>query len=277
MNKRSLIGLTFLFLLLFGPLVMDAGPLKFRLFGSGNYIQGGDLNRGLQGWTDYWKANYNAQGYTQQTGSFNPVHQGFDVGGDVILLLSSHWGLGLGTEYIMATKSSTLTFQSATKEINWEILGKVEAVPAKLSLFYFIPVKDSLTIIFHAGVGYYSAKTRLESRSDSEYLIDANATGIGYHGGIGLEMKLFTGVYFFVEGAGRYASLSGFRGKVTITGDGGWDGKLYYWEAKHTYIDNFGYIDLLVGPPSGPAFKFVREAKIDFNGFSLRAGISIRL
>lgn len=277
MSKRMLAGLTLLFLLLVAPLAMEAGRLKLRIFGGGDYLQGGDLNRGLQGWTDYWKANYNAQGYTQQTGSFNPINLGLNVGGDVILLLSQHWGFGMGTEYIMATKSSALTFQSATKEITWDILGKVQAMPAKLSLFYFIPVKDSLTIIFHAGAGYYSAKTRLESSQDSEYIIDASATGIGYHAGLGLEMKLFTGVHLFVEGAGRYASLSGFRGKVMITGDGGWDGKLYYWEAKHTYIDNFGYIDLLVGPPSGPAFKFVREAKIDFSGFSLRAGISIKL
>lgn len=277
MNKRTLVGLALLFLLFVAPLAMEAGPLKFRIFGGGDYLQGGDLNRGLQGWTDYWKANYNAQGYTQQTGSFNPINLGLNIGGDVILLLSPHWGLGLGTEYIMATKSSALTFQSATKEITWDILGKVQAMPAKLSLFYFIPVKDSLTIIFHAGTGYYSAKTRLESRSDIEYIIDANATGVGFHGGLGLEMKLFTGVHFFVEGAGRYAALSGFKGKTTITGDGSWDGTLYYWEAKHNYIDNYGYIDLVGGPPSGAAVKFVREAKIDFSGFSLRAEISIRI
>lgn len=277
MNKRSIVGSMLLFLMLVAPLATAASPLKLRIFGGGDYLQGGDLNRGLQGWTDYWKANLNAQGYTQQTGSFNPVHLGLNVGGDVILLLSPHWGLGLGTEYIMATKSSALTFQSTTKVINWDILGKAQALPAKLSLFYFIPLTDSLTITFHAGAGYYSAKTRLGSKQESDYIIDANGTGIGYHGGIGLEIKFFTGASLFIEGAGRYATLSGFEGNVTIDGDHAWDGKLYYWEAKHTYIDNYGYIDLLMGAPGGSAFKFVRDAEIDFSGFSLRAGIAIRL
>ncbi|MCX6558201.1 MAG: hypothetical protein NTW95_12365 [Candidatus Aminicenantes bacterium] len=281
MNKKTFVGLTLLSLLLIAPLKMEASAFKFRIFGGGIYLQGGDLNSGLQGWTDYWKAYRNLQGYTQQTGSFNPVHFGLNVGGDVILQLSPHWGLGVGTEYIMATKSSVFAFQSLTKQINWNILGKVQAVPAKLSVFYFMPVKDSLTIVIHAGAGYYSAKTRLESLTDvdpnMEYIIDASAQGTGFHGGLGLELKLSTGVHFFIEGVGRYASLSGFKGKTSITGDGSWDGKLYYWEATKSFIDNYGYIDLLVSPPTVPSVNFVREAKIDFSGLSLRAGIVVIL
>lgn len=281
MKRKTLAGLTLVLVLFFGPLGIRANALKFRIFGGGNYLQGGDLNRGLQGWTDYWKANWNAQGRTQKSGAFNPIHLGLNVGADIIFQLSPNWGVGLGTELVMASKSSALVFQSSNKIINWDILGKVSTIPVKLSVFYSLPIKDSLTLVFHAGAGYYSAKTRLESRQDFdsniEYIIDCSAAGIGFHGGLGLEMKLSKTVNLFIEGTGRYASLSGFTGKVMIDGQNSWDGKLFYWEAKTSFIDNYGYIDLLGNPPGGANVKFVRDAKIDFSGFSLRAGILINL
>ncbi len=268
-------------ILILVPAAANASLFSFCVYGGGAYLAGGDLNKGLQGWADYWKAARNYQGYTKQTGSFNPVHLGPNAGADVIFYLSPNWGVGIGTEYLVASKKSNFTFQSATQTLNWEYLGKLSALPVKVSVFYILPLSDRLTLGFHAGAGYYWANARLESRQDInpniEYIIDSSAKGVGYHGGISLEMKLCSGVNLLFEAAGRYAALSGFTGTVTITGAGGWEGTLRYWEDKTTYLDHYGYIDLTTDPPSGPTFKLVRDAKIDFSGVSLRAGIVIRI
>jgi hypothetical protein len=282
MHKKisSAVGLVLLFVFL--PRAMDVAVFSIRLYGGGTYLQGGDLNSGLKGWTDFYKAYYGTYGYPQQTGSFNPVHLGFHGGGDLIFHLTERFGIGLGAEYLMATKSSTMTFQSTNTSMTWKILGKPSAVQAKASLFYFVPLGKSVSVSLHAGVSYYWAQTRLESHSASEgttidYIIDSSAKGVGYHGGLGLEWNLSSSLSFLIEGGARYAVLSKFDGSVTMVGLGGWNGRLYYWGATTSFLNNYNYIDLLIAAPGGPGFTFVREAKIDFGGFSLRAGFVLKL
>jgi hypothetical protein len=281
-NKKLHAAAAILALLVLIPITARAAGLTIRLYSGVNYLQGGDLNGGLQGWTDYWKGSYRQSGYPNQAGSFNPVHLGFLGGGDLIFQLSPRFGIGLGAEYFEASKSSTLTFQSTSSNLTWTIAGKPSAVPVKASLFYFVPLGKNVTLSIHGGAGYYWAQTRLESNTVSaapviEYLIDAKAAGVGFHGGFGLEWKLFPKVNFLVEAVGRYASLTGFEGETTIVGSGSWKGKLYYWEATNSYLARYAYIDLLGGPPSGAAILSLREAKIDFSGICLRGGIVIRL
>jgi hypothetical protein len=280
-NKKFHV-IAFLALFVFLPTASKAAGLTIRLYSGGNYLQGGDLNGGLNGWTDYWKASYRESGYPNQAGSFNPVHLGFLGGGDLIFQLSPRFGIGLGAEYFEAAKSSTLTFQSTSSNLTWTIMGKASALPAKASLFYFIPLGRNVTLSVHGGIGYYWAQTRLESHLMStapviDYLIDAKAKGLGYHGGLGLEWKLFPKVNFLIEAVGRYASLTGFEGETTIVDSGSWKGKLYYWEASNSYISKYDYIDLLAGAPGGTGLLLARDAKIDFSGICLRGGIVIRL
>lgn len=78
MNKKIRSGVLLLLLFVFLPKAMNAAVLTIRLYGGGTYLQGGDLNSGMKGWADYWKAYYKLQGYLQQTGSFVPVHLGFN-------------------------------------------------------------------------------------------------------------------------------------------------------------------------------------------------------
>jgi len=279
MNKKAVLILALLLLFVFLPCGAAASVLSLRFFGGGTYLRGGDLNDGMKGWADFWKANYQIIGYPTQSGSFNPLHYGYEFGGDIIVHLTDRFGIGLGAEFIQASKSSVLTFQSATSSFTWTIVGKPSAIPVKVSLFYGLPLGNGAAVSLHAGAGYYSAKARLESstRADenTDYLIDSSAKGVGYHAGLGLELRLFPKVYFLVEGYGRYAVLSGFEGSVTMHPEGGWKGKLYYWGASKSYLERYNYIDLTIGAPEGVIF--VREAKVDYSGFSLRGGFVIRL
>jgi hypothetical protein len=97
--NKKLHAAAVLALFVFLPMDAKAAGLTIRLYSGGNYLQGGDLNGGLNGWTDYWKASYRESGYPNQAGSFNPVHFGFLGGGDLIFQLSPRFGIGLGAEY----------------------------------------------------------------------------------------------------------------------------------------------------------------------------------
>jgi len=281
MNKKFGLGILLVLFFAFLPKTAEAGRLSFRVYGGGSYLLGGDLNDGLQGWADFWKANYPYIGHPYKAGTYNPVHLGINIGGDVIFKISPRFGVGLGTEFLMAKRTTNMTFQP---DIDWDYFGKPSAIPIKVSGYYYLPAGNRLKVVLHAGLGYYLAKARLESHvkppNDIDYVIDSSASGIGFHGGVGLEWELSTRLSLFVEGAGRYASFSGFEGTTTVTdssGSGSWKGKLYYFGATKSYIENYNYIDLLGGEPGGSGLKFKREAKVDFSGFSLRLGAVVRL
>lgn len=256
-------------------------PISFRLYGGASFIGGGDLNDGLQGWADYWKANYPHIGHPYIAGAYNPVHLGVDLGIDVLYQISPRVSVGLGAEFLMAKRTTNMTFQP---DIDWAYFGQPSAVPIKLSGFYFLPAGNRLKVVLHAGLGYYLAKARLESHvkppNAIDYVIDSSAAGIGFHGGVGLEWEFSSHLSLLIEGAGRYASISGFEGTTTVTdssGSGSWDGKLYYFGASRSYAADYNYIDLLAGEPGGSWLKFKRDAKVDFSGFALRLGIIVRL
>jgi hypothetical protein len=282
MNRKLGLGVLLVLFFAFFPRTVEAGPISFRLYSGVNYLQGGDLNDGLQGWANYWIAAYNVYGHPYQTGSFKAVHLGVNFGGDVVLHITPRIGIALGTEYLMAKRTSTLTFQP---DMTWDYFGRPSAVPAKLSLYYFTPPAGTrFMVVFHAGLGYYWAKARLESHTKSaspiDYIIDSSASGIGFHGGFGIEWSLSAKLSLFIEGTGRYASISGFEGTTTVTdssGSGSWKGKLYYFGSSASVLAKFNYIDLLTAAPSGPGFSFTREAKVDFSGYGLRVGVVVKL
>ncbi len=282
MNPIRRAGLTVILIAILVLPAWSAEHFTLRIYGGGNYLSGGDLNRGLQGWADYWSAFRTNQGYTQQTGAFQPVHFGLNAGGDLMFHLNPHLALGIGTELVSASKTTTFDYRSSSASIDWEYSGKPSAVPIKLSVFYSLPLGDRLKARFHAGAGYYFAKAKIDSRTESntnaDYLIDSKAQGVGYHGGMALEIKILEGLNVFLEAAGRILTLSGFEGSVTMGGGApAWEGTLRYWEASSTSISRYGYLDLTIAPPSGKAIFFVRDAKIDFSGASLRLGLAITL
>ena len=283
MTRLPWIGVLFILVVSWFPPAAGAAPgrISFRIYGGGAYVSGGDLNDGLQGWADFWKANYAYQGSPYKAGAYKPVHVGFDFGGEVVFSITSRLGIGLGAEFLRAKQTTNMTFQP---DIDWTFSGEPSVVPVKLSIFYGLPAGKSFRVVLQAGLGYYFAQARLESHRKPprliDYVIDSSAKGLGYHGGLGLEWDLSPRFALFIEAAGRYAPISGFTGKTTVTdssGTGSWDGKLYYFGASASYIQSYNYIDLLAGEPGGAGLKFKREAKVDFSGLAARLGIAVRL
>ncbi len=78
---------------------------------------------------------------------------------------------------------------------------------------------------------------------------------------------------FFLDGRGRYARIKGFEGTEKGMEAGS------TWQDKGTlfYLEGSDYPVLFIKEEMPTGYRVAREANIDFNGFSLLAGIKLRL
>lgn len=255
--------------------------LGLKISGGVGYFFGGDIDKGIRGLFDATADFLSSAGYTldKRTESF---HTALDMSVDIIFYVKPQFGIGLGTGLIRANKTNLLIVmgQEILLEYQIGIIPKVSAIPIRLGLFFILPINRSFSISFNGGTSLYLAKYsyNLASLWDSMDNIyqSANAKGFGLHAGIGLDIKMNQRVAFVIEGQGRYAKISNFKGKETKKEVVGRDyvyseenGTLYYLDdGEHPYLA------ILKEEPSG--IKTTRKALFDLGGFTLRAGLIIK-
>jgi len=288
-RKMSVLVLPVLFLLalaLMVPASANAQGVALKLFGGYDYLNGGDVNDGLKGAVDLYKAIIPMGGYTA-SGDYKSFHNAWDVGGDLIIYLTPVVGIGLGAGYIQTLGSaSDVSFaKPATPTLTMSLDPKVTAIPLRASLYVSIPMGSAVHLSLHAGAAYYFAKMqfvwRLAQSSDWEQMqFKTDGNGFGFHGGLGLEINLASNLALVLEGTGRIANIGGFSGTGIFTSSGGSSitttGKLYYYKYNYGMLGILPEIDIRDTVPSGVPYSDVREAKLDLSGFAARAGLVIR-
>jgi len=248
----------------------------FRLAGGLNMLDGGDLNTGAEGWFNSWETLAHHGGYGT-SGEFSPAKLGLNFSGDFIFKFNESLGVGIGAGMLSASKESVMTVSGvgggdATHQI------KASAVPLRLGLFYYLPIGPTMNVVFNAGLGYYLAKANftmiLTGAGTSTVEFDTSGGGIGFHGGLGLEIALGSNLGILVDLSGRFASFAGFEGKQINDGTT-MSGKLWAFDSS-SYLGNFHAIIVQAPTPSGPGISHAAEAKVSFTGFSLVAGFFFR-
>jgi len=269
--------------------------LRVKLTGGLGYFLGGDIGRGIKGMYDQKTDFLSSQGFFLE-GDPKSFHGDFEFTSDIIIDITPNLGIGFGSGYLRANSPSTLTFyKEALVYILEEMASVLEigVIPLRVGLFYSIPIHRLFNISLNGGTGIYLAKysyslgsTWYGSGSTWEDINEighvANATGLGFHGGIGLELNLNRRAVFLIECQGRYAKFGHFKGTETILewgalGPAGYrnffttvkEGSLYYLEDKN-------YPRLVISKEKPSGFNSVKKANFDFSGFSIRAGIKIR-
>ena len=261
------------------------GSLSLRFYGGLNYLSADEFNQGLAGWLDIWGYAAALQGLPGKT-NFLGAHWGAQAGVDLLIPLDSRLALGLGAGTLSASARSLTDFPSNdVVPSSHEIKVRPWAVPLRAGLHYLVPVSNGLDIRFQAGAAYYLARAEAEySREWSDYRekdrYSLKSRGWGYQGGIGLELRLIRWAAIFLEGQYRYAKISDFSGSVETTsseeGQIRREGELYFFDYKLAEDALFTLIDVLDQEPSGPAFLNVKKAVVDFSGFSLNLGLTLR-
>jgi YHS domain-containing protein len=240
----------------------------------------GDLDEGAQGQADLYSAQLGVPA-DRDVGS---VRSGLLFGGEIGIPLSEGFYLALGAEFISRGRESVLAFArtgSAESDV-FTTHPKFTALPIRASVIMY--PADFLYV--RVGAAYYFASADYYYKFErgttwQEWTGEAKASGLGILGGIGLDWRLGTIFSFIVEMTGHYAPISGFEGSGTFQDSTlqtpvTEEGTLYAYDAKALGQTAYPQLYIRSQLPSGAGVENAREAKIDFSGLVLRAGIKIR-
>ena len=262
--------------------------LSLKLTGGMTYFSGGDVGVGTRGMYDQNSDFLLSQGFFLEVDPWS-FHIGSELTGDLIIDITSKLGIGFGSGNIHANNTSILTFyKEALIYDRYQItsISGINVIPIRVGLFFSIPIHRLFNISLNGGTGIYFAKYNYSLGSTWENINDighvAKATGLGFHGGIGLELNLHRRAVFFIECQGRYAKISNFKGTESITE---WGELIYagrrgfittFEEGSLYYLEDKTYPGLVISKDIPTGFNSVEKAVFDFSGFSIRAGIKIR-
>ncbi len=295
MRKKVVLAATVLFvslaLFLWPSPATGAGPgtkpvLVFRFFGGLGYQTIGDINTGLKGFSD---AAIHELGLGAAGGGYAEAHYGFDAGGDVLFQFGPHFGLGIGAGYLRTKRASRLNLMPADPALHDEVITfspVVSAVPFRLSAFAFVPLGGAVRLSLNIGPEWYLASARTEIMDNfpgwwwNQRENKVKGSGIGLHGGVGLELRLSEGLSFLLEGQGRLAKIDELTGTRRYWNSFGFEeaeeGTLYAWTDLWTFAP-FPLVGVHATAPSDPWVRDVRKAVLDLSGWSVVAGFVVRI
>jgi hypothetical protein len=245
--------------------------------GGGSFVSGGDLNDGSQGLVDY-------RSYTlvaQPQGETKPAHLSYILGGELNLALSSRFSLGIGVDYFLGEKESSVEFPDDPSSETITVHPKMQAVPLRLALSYY-PLRNFYVKI---GVEYYLAKCSYYYRfqrvgSWEEWRGEATAQDLGALAGLGFEFELTPSLNFIIEATIRYARVSGFTGRDRSKDSTGMnhieEGTLYFYRVQTAGEDSYPHLFIRENTPTEAGVFDPREAVINFSGLSLKTGFKIK-
>ncbi len=252
----------------------------------------GDINNHLESYD-----NYIAKLTDYKGGRIKQIHLVSDLEGELRLDISPKFALSIGTGYIAGKNKSEFETTGPPQspfgyQHKFSFEPKIKIIPLKLGIYYTLPLRFGINLFLNGGLGYYFSKAYLLKyhmllyggwgEDYDEY--DVSSNGLGVYGGIGFERNIGKSFALVLEFQGRYARIKNLKGKRSYYP--AWqppieeEGILYVGER---HLTNYGYDryrpELIISPsrPSGDEFRNIREAVLDLSGFSLRAGIRIRL
>ena len=258
--------------------------LRVKLTGGVDFFNAGDIGKGTKGSFDSTSDFLSSEGYTLDKRR-EPFHSAYDVSGDVILYVTPKLGIGLGVGYIFAHNTNLIIISGGNIASFREISScpEIAAVPIRLGLFFTLPIHRLFSISFNSGTSLfltrYSYSLSTGWKDQKNIFQTATARNLGFHGGIELEVNISRRAIFFIEGQGRYAKISNFKGEEIVSEWGVTQSYIGYVHSKENgtlyYLEKgkYSYLAIREQEPSG--FETVRKATFDLTGFSLRVGLIV--
>jgi len=275
--------------------------LSLKLQGGWAYISGGNVNPGAQGFFDWGKIYFAPPEGGSIEGDFSPLHQGYEISGDIIFQLTPTIGIGIGAGYLqMSSKLYDYIMmidydasQPFSLHYDFSEGMKLEGIPIRLGLFWSLHVSGKINVTADAGLSYY-VRTRYHAEwitlqyastgmhPFQRFLTTASKANfpLGLHGSMGIEYRLLRNLGIFVEARGCYARFRGLEGTTTSEAGnlaGGLlpefteNGTLFYDETPN--LPGAPRLIMVQSEPDGE----LHRAVVDFSGVSLQMGFRIRL
>lgn len=245
--------------------------------GGGFYLSGGDLNTGLQGLADYYRISLGSSSDENP----EPIHLSAVVGGDILFGITPVFSVGLGADYIIGKKKSSVVY--AEDPLAWTLTAQpeIKALPVRFALIFH----PQPFISFKAGIEYIFAQCRYAYRMESgetweEWIGNATSGGLGLTAGIGVDQKVTPFASLFCELFARYARISSFEGTSEYRASSGLesaeDGFLYSYQGEVTEGTTYPLLFIREREPTEAGVSEVEKAVLDLSGFGFRLGIKFR-
>jgi hypothetical protein len=245
--------------------VISAGGTDFslRLYGGWGYASGGDLNKGINGWREY----YGDRRGKEFTSLYNlgTMHSAAELGAEAILALSQRWSLSLGIGSVSQETSGQIFTRLVRREgplesfpDPWQVDFEEESerrprytrltIPVTLTLDYALVLGRRWTVTAGCGGGIYWGRLDLEESynitsetiaeeptangvvqyidrlsTTGEYSEKLRATGFGLHGRLGIECRLSSSTFLTVAVLGRWVNMKGWEGNRRDASDWQWE------------------------------------------------------
>jgi opacity protein-like surface antigen len=245
----------------------------------------GEVNAALVGWRDGLKQTADVDPNMQfVSGDGGRLRLGVDFEAELVLSFSRWIKLGLSAGYgygSLDEKATLLTIEQAGTLFEQARPTKVSAFPFLVSGYFNLPLGRKFNVYLRAGVGAIQA--RYVSREAQKKVTDtrftypaydnAKAGRLTYLGGLGLSYSFDQSLGFFIEAAAQFARVDGFTGENLLEQKG----ILYSYEE---YLPQAGFwrptMHVLSEEPGGANVRNVREAVVDFGGYSIKIGLLLR-
>lgn len=244
-----------------------------------------EVNLALAGWEEKIKREVSSQtNWSFEAGEIPPLHLGFTFEGELTVFLTPRLALGVGAGYVYSDLNEQDTLLSINKEDathNYARPTKVSAYPITFLGYLFFPLGSKFNIYFKGGAGIIQAKyvgrEAVKRAEEIRFFYPsfemAEANRSTYLGGLGFDYKFDPSLGFFIEATAQSAKVSGFSGENRL----GEKGNLYIFEEYIPELDFWqAKMQVLPQEPGGENFRSVREATVDFSGFSVKIGIMLK-
>ncbi len=233
--KKVILALTLLTIISSeGILFPDDGFFSIKLSGGMSKLyDGGDLKKWFQEEKAYFDWLGTQQNYT--TKSSYPFKQDEPEGNfEIIFKPLNYVGISLGLGYMKRSWNSSAEINYnyggnlGSEKIELSSKEELNAFPVTLSLIFSVPYKFFRGSIF-AGGGYYFSNLKFNNESkyfwqnfpgkeNYRHHYKSNLTtrtgGIGFHGGIGLEVKIISHLSLSIDAIFRSVVLNDVKGEL---------------------------------------------------------------
>jgi hypothetical protein len=255
--------------------------LSLKITGNWSSFSSGDIDTGSAGMFDQVRDYVTSLGYTVQSQKKLTFHSGYGFAGEIIYDLNPRLGIGLKVGRFHAYKQSTLQYSGAVPP-SWGMgsIPDIGSTSLELELRYTLPLHRVLAVVLSGGPEIhfvkfkYARNFKLPSLEES---IDqrADASGLGFQGSLGLEVSLNPRLALVLEGQGRYARITNFKGEE----------RFYHWENFQSsdsqesgflyFIQEGNYPGLAILPQE-PSAGSAERAVFDFTGVGFSVGLRFK-
>jgi hypothetical protein len=228
--------------------------VSFRLSGSLGYLQdgAGDIDKARQGMEAAINTLYQDDRYST-TFSWERPSKTNDFRAEIVFKLSRNFGISIGSGYILAKNSGNYSFafdfaneyeedyyEKIDQNANYFQSYNVSSIPVTLDAYLFLPIgkRETFKIFAHAGAGYYFGRLKHTIDFDGTFIYErfvsgnldvqedistkalltekANSNSWGFHGGLGLDVKLTRLLSIGAEVSGRHVNFRDWEGSQVI-------------------------------------------------------------